>query len=127
MGGIHFTSARGEEVSLHIQCPFRFVGGEHVLLGSADMKYPQRDAGPDAYDSYRTVYDAQAGVFNDEVIPALSTAEVSAVDVAADGFLTLTWPDDLRLQVFPACSGPVEAWRVFDRFDYYGYPFTVEI
>ncbi|MFE0038737.1 hypothetical protein [Streptomyces sp. NPDC059015] len=51
MGVVEFTGPGGEELGLHLQCPFRFVHDDRVLLGSQDMKYPQKGAGPNAFDN----------------------------------------------------------------------------
>lgn len=121
MGVVEFTGSKGEELGLHIQCPFRVVHDDRVLLGSSDMKYPQKDAGPDAFDAFRTMYDHRAGLLND--LLAKAEPRVDDVRLGRAGDLTLSWGPGIRLEVFPNCSGQDEAWRVLVRGGaHYGYP-----
>lgn len=121
MGVVEFTGPGGEEVGLHIQCPFRFVHDDRVLLGSRDMQYPQKDAGRDAFDTFRTVYDERAGLLND--LFAKAGPRVESVRLGKAGDLTLSCGPAVRLEVFPDCSGREEAWRVLVRGGaHHGYP-----
>jgi hypothetical protein len=123
MGVVHFLDADEAVVSLHLQCPFRVVGGGHLLLGSQDMNYPQRDAGPNFFDDFTAMYDSAAVVLSERF--ASSHLTVTSVDVGAAGALAITCESDLRIDVLPVCSGPFEAWRVFRRDStcpHHGYP-----
>ncbi|MFE7773925.1 hypothetical protein ACFU5O_08495 [Streptomyces sp. NPDC057445] len=121
MGVVELTGARGEELGLHIQCPFRFVHDDRVLLGSRDMRYPQKGAGPDAFDTFSTMYDARAELLNDVFRKA--EPRVESVHLGKAGDLALSWGPGVRLEVFPDCSGQEEAWRVLVRGGaHYGYP-----
>ncbi|MFD4720335.1 hypothetical protein ACFWOY_09135 [Streptomyces sp. NPDC058423] len=121
MGVVEFTGPGGEELGLHIQCPFRFVHDDRVLLGSQDMKYPQKGAGPSAFDDFRTVYDERAQLLNGLLTKA--GPRVESVDLGKAGDLTLSWGPGIRLEVFPDCSGREEAWRVLVRGGaHHGYP-----
>ena len=48
------------ETRLHAQCPFRFVGGDTVLIGSEDLAYPATRGDETAYAERRTMYDRKA-------------------------------------------------------------------
>ncbi|MFB6937213.1 hypothetical protein [Streptomyces chartreusis] len=110
MGVVEFDGPAGETVMAHLQCPFRIVQDGTILVGSADMRYPQKGAGERAFDEFRTVYDARSAKLN-AILGELRPA-VDAVSVGAAGELTVTWEPAFRLEAFPVCSGPVEAWRV---------------
>ena len=121
MGVVEFTGAHGEELGLHLQCPFRIVHDDRVLLGSHDMGYPQKGAGRDAFDTFSTMYDAGAEVLND--LLARAEPQVESVHLGKAGDLALSWGPGVRLEVFPDCSGQEEAWRVLVRGGaHYGYP-----
>lgn len=113
MGIVEFHGPGGEEVMVHVQCPFRIVRHGRILLGSADMRYAQKGAGPTAFDDFRMIYDAQTTTFN-RVLGELRPC-VDGVTVGEAGELTVSWEQEFRLEVFPDCSGNLEAWRAFVR------------
>ncbi|WP_215456229.1 hypothetical protein [Streptomyces sp. ATCC 21386] len=118
---VEFTGLQGEELRAHIQCPFRILQEGKVILGSRDMRYPQRGAGPDAFDHFETIYDARAAKLNGIIDQLRPT--VTDVAFGAGGHLAVTWRPAFRIEAFPDCSGAVEAWRVFTRGGpHYGYP-----
>ncbi|MFE6618824.1 hypothetical protein [Streptomyces sp. NPDC057740] len=121
MGIVEFHGPDGEEVMVHMQCPFRIVRHGKILMGSADMRYAQKGAGPQAFDDFRMIYDAQATTLN-RVLGQLRP-RVDGVTVGAAGELTVSWEQAFRLEVFPDCSGTIEAWRAFVRGDaHHGFP-----
>jgi hypothetical protein len=52
----------GEELALHVQCPFRIVQRSKVVLGSTDHRYPLPGHGDRAaaFDQYQTQFDRVA-------------------------------------------------------------------
>ena len=121
MGVVGFTGLRGDAISLHAQCPFRILQEGVVILGSRDMRYPQKGAGSESFEQFRTVYDSRAATLNgifERLRPAV--AEVSFGD---SGYLAVGWEHRFRIEVFPDCSGGTEAWRVSLRGGpHYGFP-----
>ncbi|MFC8370754.1 hypothetical protein ACFUIT_22775 [Streptomyces sp. NPDC057239] len=113
MGVVEFDGLQGETVMVHMQCPFRIVRHGRILLGSADMRYAQKGAGPQAFDEFRMVYDARTATFN-RVLGELRPS-VGGVTVGEAGELTVSWEPAFRLEAFPDCSGRIEAWRVLVR------------
>lgn len=121
MGVVEFTGPQGETVMAHLQCPFRIVQDGKIVLGSKDMRYPQKGAGAQAFDEFRTVFDARATALNG-ILGKLSPS-VDGVTVGEGGELTVSWAPAFRLAVFPDCSGRIEAWRVFVRGGaHHGFP-----
>ncbi|MCF1593272.1 hypothetical protein [Streptomyces muensis] len=121
MGIVEFRGPDGEEVMVHMQCPFRIVHDAKIILGSADMRYPQKGAGEQAFDEFRMVYDARATKIN-KILGQLRPS-VDGVTVGAAGELTVAWEQGFRLEVFPDCSGNFEAWRAFVRGGaHHGFP-----
>jgi len=121
MGVVEFARLYGDAIYLHIQCPFRILQEGMVILGSRDMRYAQKGAGSEAFEQFRTVYDSRAatldGIF-ERHRPAV--VEVSFGDF---GHLAVGWEHGFRIEVFPDCSGRIEAWRVFLRGGpHYGFP-----
>lgn len=105
----------------HIQCPFRILQTGKLVLGSCDMRYPQRGIGEDAFDDFKTIYDSRSATLN--AILKQLRASVSAVTVGGAGYLNIRWGPDFLLEIFPDCSGSVESWRVFTRGgQHYGFP-----
>lgn len=103
----------GVAVRLHVQCAFRLLKGDRIMMGSADLRYPvQSDADRDgAFDEYATRFDRSAelatSLLGRRVCPVL-TAELGP-----GGALTLQVSDGLRVEVLPDVAGPIECWRLF--------------
>jgi hypothetical protein len=100
---------------LHAQCPFRVVHGARILVGSTDMNYPEdrKADGNLAYDTYATMFDRNAKRLT-ERFAAGEFLVVSAV-LRENGEIVIELPESVRFEVFPACSGPVESWRLFEK------------
>ncbi|MET9972038.1 hypothetical protein ABZZ80_40655 [Streptomyces sp. NPDC006356] len=121
MGVVEFQGSDGEEVMVHMQCPFRIVHDAQIVLGSADMRYAQKGAGEQAFDEFRMIYDARATKIN-KILGQLRPS-VTGVTVGETGDLTVTWERGFRLEAFPDCSGTIEAWRAFVRGGaHHGFP-----
>ncbi|ANB10668.1 hypothetical protein SAM40697_6715 [Streptomyces ambofaciens] len=121
MGVVEFDGPQGEEVMAHLQCPFRIVQDGTIVLGSADMRYAQMDAGERAFDEFRTVFDARAAKLT--ALLGQARPRVVGVTVGTAGELTVTWEPAFRLEAFPDCSGKTEAWRVLLRGGaHHGFP-----
>ncbi|MCS0634085.1 hypothetical protein NX801_00080 [Streptomyces sp. LP05-1] len=122
MGVMEFTGPDGREVALHIQCRFRILHKDRVIIGSQDMRYPRKGAGADAFDAFQTMYDTNA----EKLTGVLGEARprVAGVTLGRAGALTLDCEHGFAIEVFPDCSGPFEAWRAFARpdGDHLGYP-----
>jgi hypothetical protein len=108
--------ARGAtETRLHAQCPFRVTRGEKTLFGTVDMAYPATaDADPDeAFRRNATMFDKSARRLT-ERFEAVAYVVESAV-LGRAGAMTLELTGAVVIEVLPACGGPVEQWRLFDR------------
>jgi hypothetical protein len=124
MGVLEFDGpdgSSGEEVMAHLQCPFRIVQDGTIVLGSADMRYAQKGAGEQAFDEFRTVFDARAAKLT--ALLGQARPRVVGVSVGTAGELAVTWEPAFRLEAFPDCSGQMEAWRVLLRGGaHHGFP-----
>ncbi|MDX3729753.1 hypothetical protein [Streptomyces caniscabiei] len=121
MGVVEFDGLQGETVMIHMQCPFRIVRNGRILVGSRDMRYAQKGAGPQAFDEFRMIYDAQTTTLNGAL--GQLRPSVDGVTVGEAGELTVSWEQCFRLEVFPDCSGKIEAWRAFVRGGaHHGFP-----
>jgi hypothetical protein len=100
---------------LHAQCPFRVTRGETTWLGTVDMDYPAtRDADPaEAYRTNATMFDKRARRITERFQAVEYVVESASLGRA--GTITLELTDSVVLEVFPACGGPVEQWRLFRR------------
>lgn len=101
------------EFGLHVQCPWRIMRGERVLVGGADVVDPRPDSrrGPEKFRAERlgSISDVLLKKLNERVLPArvLSTA------LEPGHLLRLTFEFDLTLQVFPDGVTEVDHWRLF--------------
>ena len=121
MGIVELADLGGRSIAIHIQCPFRLLRDEVLVLGSRDMRYPQAGAGSQAFDNFRTIFDLRAKSVN--VILERLRPSVVDVSVTAVGNLAVWGESNFRLETFPDCSGVVEAWRVLVRNgEHYVFP-----
>lgn len=104
---------QSELVRLHVQCPFRLLRGDRILLATADMRYPlDRDGDRSAaFDTRTTQFDRLATILTS--LLAEKAPSVTQATLGAGGVVRLECGDGLRLEVFPDVSGPVECWRLF--------------
>ncbi|WP_238176866.1 hypothetical protein [Kribbella albertanoniae] len=122
MGEVAFHRSDGDEIMLHLQCPFRVLHAETMLLGSGDMLFAETDDPNEAFVRYSTVFDTRAKVLTG--ILKSKSPEVLGVEVGVSGRLCVRLLGDFVVEVFPDCSGRGEAWRVFRRSGgkHLGYP-----
>jgi hypothetical protein len=111
-----------DEVRLHVQCPFRVVRGARTLLGSTDFRYPLKGHSDRAlaFDRYETQFDQAARLLTERLGNGLLVHEAHLRD---DGTFHLAM-EELRIEVFPAVSRPIECWRLFSKGsdEHYAYP-----
>ncbi|GLY43311.1 hypothetical protein Amsp01_093340 [Amycolatopsis sp. NBRC 101858] len=105
----------GVETWLHAQCPFRVTRGEATWFGTVDMAYPATaDADPDeAYRTNETMFDKRARQVSERFRSVAYVVETATLGRA--GMVTLTLTGSVVIEVFPACGGPIEQWRLFER------------
>ncbi|TDD65048.1 hypothetical protein [Actinomadura rubrisoli] len=117
MGILEFDlEGAGTSAELHIQCPFRVLHDEQLVLGSDDMSYPgKRRSDSDAEESYKSMFDRKCAALNKIIEEA--EPRVMDIDLRSGGALELRLTLSLQVQVFPDCSGKVEMWRFFVRGD----------
>jgi hypothetical protein len=108
LGEVTLRGSGNDVISIHIQCPYRILVDGVPVLGSADVRF--------------CVFDARAktltGIF------AKLKPKVLEVELGEAGAFTAKMSGGVALEVFPDCSGRVEAWRIFsrDRPGSWGYP-----
>jgi len=106
------------EFALHVQCAWRFVQDEKVVVGNRDLYYPRgyrdpKDEIPKGFD-----WDVQGANRCDEGLAELfarGTKQfvVERVEAGQAGELALLLEGGLILQIFPNDSLDGEHWRLF--------------
>ena len=102
------------DYALHVQCSWRMVRGEEILVGKEDLYQPEEPL----EDDY---FDWQKGNLQDVKIRKLFTDDkrqfaVVGTALRAAGRLEILFDDELRLEVFPNSSiahEDTEHWRLF--------------
>ncbi|OJJ18319.1 hypothetical protein BKI52_26230 [marine bacterium AO1-C] len=118
--GEHFRVDNGEklnigELGLHLQCPWRIVQGDKLLIGSLDVYEPIEPNKP--YDPDFD-WDVSGGNLRDKKVEDLLNRNqlvVQHVEVDAFGGFELIFNQGVRFQVFPANSSQDqynEYWRL---------------
>lgn len=103
------------DYALHIQCSWRIIRGDEILVGKEDLYQPQDSTASD------TLFDWKKGNLQDERIKKLFADDqrqftVVGTALRAGGELDILFDDELRLEVFPNSSlqtHETEHWRLF--------------
>jgi hypothetical protein len=104
------------EYALHVQCDWRVVKRNAILVGSRDLYYPAGYVGGgDIPVQFNWDRDANR---RDELLRALFADEtksftVRKVVVGNAGACLIELEDDISLEIFPDDSSEDEHWRVF--------------
>ncbi|GAA1848233.1 hypothetical protein [Myceligenerans crystallogenes] len=112
MGDFQFLGPTGSRVALHIQCPFRMVRGDIIILGSQDMLRQKGDKF-DPFLAADSLYDSRSRRLNEKF--AERCPVVVGVDLQPGGFLTVHLEGGAAIEAVPDSSRDEEAWRVFAR------------
>ncbi|MEU7908926.1 hypothetical protein [Actinoplanes sp. NPDC049118] len=112
-----------EEVMLHVQCPVRILRGDSILLGSDDFlrPHPQAEERGLPADRHETTFDHVAKAMTAEFGDGVPVLEA---EMRPGGSFRLVAADEIRIEGFPAVSGPIECWRLFVKGSnvHYVYP-----
>lgn len=103
----------GSQYAFHVQCPFRILQGNRIVLGSGEMNF----------DLDKAPYDDGAKV----VEGFLSAARPEVLRVSINGFgdVRIEMDHEIKLEIFPTSSSsrPEERWRFLARFGtHYSFP-----
>jgi hypothetical protein len=106
------------EYALHVQCAWRFVHGEKVLVGNRDLYYPRGYKNPKDEIPGGFNWDVQGANRCDEVLATLFAGEanqfvVQRVVAGQAGELALLLESGLTMQILPNDSLEGEHWRLF--------------
>ena len=102
------------EFALHVQCPWRIVRDDRVVVGSSDLYYPADEAAevPEDFDwdGVVTRRDRRvAALFENET----GAFAVQRIDVGDAGALRIAFDKGYALELFPHDSVTDEDWRLF--------------
>jgi hypothetical protein len=117
----------GARHTLSATCPLRAVRGERILLGMADMDYPEdRSTDPgEAFQAGTTMYDRNAKSLTDRL--ATSEVRVLSAEMDAAGAVGIEADGRLRFEVMPTSAGRAKAWRLVVDGQSYSYPGPVMV
>jgi len=105
------------EYALHVQCAWRIVRAEEVVVGSRDLYYPAEHENAD--EQLPTDFDWDRDPNRrDKLLRSLFedwTRElvVQSVEAGVAGSLRILFSDNLALEIFPDDSLNHERWRLF--------------
>jgi len=104
------------EYALHVQCDWRVVKGDSVLVGSRDLYYPAGYVDGDAIPDHFS-WDRDPNR-RDELLRALfedgaKGFTVRKVYTGKAGACLIEFDDDISLEIFPNDSSEDEHWRLF--------------
>ena len=112
-GGRFGNTKEVGEYALHVQCAWRIVCGDDIIVGSRDLYYPADESAEPSddfdWDHERTRRDRRI-----EALFANARSFVGRrVDVGNAGALRIDLGDGYVLEVFPQDSLAGEHWRLF--------------
>ncbi|MBZ5643035.1 MAG: hypothetical protein LAO19_09770 [Acidobacteriia bacterium] len=105
------------EYALHVECAWRMIEGDRVVVGRQDLYYPaEYDEGAPYPDNFDWEHDPNR---HDKLLDILfknCTREflVAGVEVGAAGSFRLLLADKFSLEVIPTNSLVGEQWRLFE-------------
>lgn len=109
------------EISLHIQCAWRFESDEAIVTGRSDLWCPTDKDGGEKLEDWNweidgNIQDARMEeLFSSSDPPLLDNGPtVQAVTIQTHGSFTVAFSDAIRLLVFPSGSEG-EDWRLLHR------------
>ena len=107
----------GSIYAIHLQCPWRIVDQERVLLANEDMYYPNTEFSGD-YDEFE--WDNQGGnLFDEKVGQVLNTEKekwtIKSYVTSPFGDLEIEFENGKKLQIFITGSTDSEQWRFFKK------------
>jgi len=106
------------EFALHVQCAWRIVRGETVLVGHRDLYYPA-GAGTESREVPANFHwDVQGANRMDGRLKRLfqnppEKLNVSGVEAGLAGALQIFFQNEMALEIFPNDSFDEEHWRLF--------------
>ncbi|MEG0269184.1 MAG: hypothetical protein RR653_09725 [Clostridia bacterium] len=111
------------EYALHLQCSFRIVRDDHIVLAKNDMFQPSTDyLGSHSLDESNDIpddfdYDQRGANRMDEILSTtfleLNGFFIASIQMMKTGDLNLVFRNGFQLNVFVDVSGDVECWRFF--------------
>lgn len=107
-----FIFGAEESFSIHVQCPWRLISNNNVLIASNDIYVPKdltysEDFNWDSIGA--TLFDKKAEKFNAE-----EKRVVKLVDINALGDILMLF-DNIKLETFVDNSSREEQWRFFQK------------
>jgi hypothetical protein len=99
-----------EKYSIHLQCTFRILKDDAILLGNTDI-YIAGEGVSEELHSYpigMSMFDQKVQQFN-SFLPLI----VTDVDVADNGDIRIELQNDFFIEVFIVSAMPGEFWRAF--------------
>jgi hypothetical protein len=115
---IQYGRRRGDtveegEYKLHVQCAWRIVRGDEVLVGGHDLYYPADESAvpPEDFD-----WDHEPNLRGRRIEALFANSRsflVHRVDVGVAGALRIDLGEEHALELFPEHSRVGEHWRLF--------------
>jgi hypothetical protein len=113
------TDSRGDskevgEYALHLQCAWRIVQGEKIIVASRDLYYPTGSVTPEVSSGFH--WDVQGANRLDERLQQFmkeASLFVVGAEAGRGGALQVFLGNDTALEVFPYDSFDGEHWRLF--------------
>lgn len=113
-------SAAVGEYALHVQCAWRILRGDVVVVGSSDLHYPASHIGsediPEDFDWERDP-NRRDRLFDALFEGGKREFAVQRIHVGAGGTCFIEFAEGIRLELFPDDSFPHEHWRLFSTQD----------
>ncbi len=105
-----------ESYSLHVQCPWRIVASDGIVVGSRDIYFPAGEGSqlPDDFEwdvAGANRCDERTERFLDSLKTPLI---VESIGVDRLGGVVIQFQEEMRLEIVPDCSLSSELWRFFE-------------
>lgn len=105
-----------KELSVHIQCPCRFIMENKIYIGSGDMYIPSSKYNSNYTDfewdkAGNNLFDENASYFVNKVAPIIA----QKIEINSFGDVKIQFTEEIYLEIFVNNSNNEEQWRFFTK------------
>jgi hypothetical protein len=104
------------QFALHIQCPWRIVQGEKLIVASGDLYYKPDESAPGSDFNWEPLGANRRDINLDRLFAAGEPLVIRDFRLGCAGFLRIELTKSFCIEIFPDASVDLEHWRLFQPY-----------